>query len=651
MATCDSIRQALASQIDKPVTSIQHASGTLFLLDSISKHVCNVIDAAELCRCVHANPRWRDSASNAYEIMSDYIGQLNADTNLYRALTSITSSHLFQSLSEEQRRLAVLLKAEAERKGIHLPDSERQHVRQLQSHLTQLETLFQENITNSPPKFFDVDATSVEQVMPRHVVEAHVPQSGAPGKITLSSDATIVNTLDRYSTNPKLRRHVFMESMTLCPENLHVLEELRTVRHESATAQGFPSYADRTLQNTMAKNRATVAAFLENLQQRIRGPYRKDMEMIAGAKQYVEGPGSGPVEPWDLSFYTGFLKARNGFKTSEVATYFTIPKCIEGMQLLVKELFGITMKETAMSPEETWDETSPGESAVRKFTFSSEDADLGTMYLDLYPREGKYVDAAQFTVLCGCAETVDARDFQRPVIALVCNLSSGIDGNAVSHSEVETLFHEFGHALHSLLSRTTFQHMSGTRVAMDFAETPSHLMEHFVWDATFLKRVAGHAVTGDAISDTLIARLQQSRYEFKSVEMQNQILFSRFDQVLFGPPIAGKTSSEIFAGLHRELGVSYAHGTHSHSQFDHLVTHGAGYYGYLYSEAFASDIWQTCFAANSLSRSSGERLWRELLSHGGTREPEGMLKELLGRKPSEEALFLSLECQKMSPFR
>lgn len=642
MATCNSVRQTLASQIDVPITTMHQASETLFLLDSISKHVCNVIDAAELCRCVHSNPKWRDSASNAFAILSDYIGQLNADTNLYRALTSITSSQLFPSLSEEQRRFAVLLKAEFERDGIHLPDSERERVRQLQSHVTQLETLFQENITNSR-KLFDVDASWVEQVMPRHIVEAYVPQqSGIPGKITLSSDANIANTLGRYSSNPQLRKEVMMESQTACPENLQVLEALRTARHESATAQGFASYADRALYDKMAKDRATVAVFLKNLQQRIREPYRKDMDMIASAKQHVEGIGSGAVEPWDLSFYTAVLKARNGFDASEVAAYFTIPNCIEGMKLLVKELFGITMKETAMSPEEIWDEPTSRESAVRKFAFSSEDGELGTMYLDLYPREGKYVHAAHFTVLCGCAETVDAKDFQRPVIALVCNLSSDIDNTLVSHSEVETLFHEFGHALHSLLSRTTFQHMSGTRAAMDFVETPSHLMEHFVWDTNFLKRIARHYVTGQVIPDALIAHLQQSRHEFKSLDMQNQILYARFDQALFGPPIK-RSSTEIFGSLYRDLGVPHADGTHWHSRFGHLVTYGAGYYGYLYSEAFASDIWQTCFANNSLSRSSGERLWRDLLGHGGAREPQSMLKEVLGREPSEEALFLGLK--------
>lgn len=642
MSTCNSLRQTLASQVHTPITSIQAASETLFILDSISKHVCNVIDAAELCRCVHSNPQWRDSASHAFAVLSDYIAQLNADTNLYQSLTNVTSSPVFRTLSEEQQRFATLLKAEFERDGIHLPDSEREHVRQLQGHITQLETLFQENITNCR-KFFDVPAAWVEDVMPRHVLEAYVPQSGAPGMATVSTDANLAHALGRYSANPLLRKEVFLETMTSCPENLKVLEALRNVRHESATAQGFRSYADRALRDKMAKNPETVAKFLSNLQQRIREPYHKDMETIANAKRLVEGGDSGPVEPWDLQFYTGIIKARNGFDASEVASYFTIPNCIEGMKLLVKELFGITMKEGIMTPEETWDEKSPDETEVQKYIFSSEDRELGTMYLDLHPREGKYVHAAHFTVLCGCAETVDAQDFQRPVVALVCNLSSDVDNRIVSHSEVETLFHEFGHALHSLLSRTTFQHMSGTRAAIDFVETPSHLLEHYVWDTRFLQLIAQHHLTGQVIPDAMITSLQRSRHEFKSLDMQNQILYARFDQALFGPPITDKKSTEIFAGLYRELGVPYADGTHWHTRFSHLVTYGAGYYGYLYSQTFASDIWVTCFAANSLSRASGERLWQQLLRHGGARDPQTMLTEVLGREPSVEALFDELE--------
>jgi mitochondrial intermediate peptidase len=637
MQTCNSLRQTLASQSDIPVTTIRQASEALYLLDSISKHVCNVIDAAELCRCVHFDSRWRESASSAFSVLSDYITQLNADTNLYQMLQNVTNSTVFHDLNEEQKRFAQILKDEFERDGIHLPDDKRENVRRLQNHITQLETLFQENITNHS-KHFTADAPLVEEIIPRHLLEAYVPQSGEiPGKVTLSTDPIICNTLSRYSSNPQLRKEIHMETTTSCPENLVVLEALRKVRHESASALGFASYADRALHDKMAQSPATVAAFLSQLQENIRPTFVKEMEMIANVKRSVEATQCGTIEPWDVQFYTSLIKAQNGFDPSQLGCYFTLNNCIQGMILLVEKLFGITMKEVAMEEDEIWDAASPKQSAIRKFVFSYENEMMGTMYLDLHPRAGKYLHAAHFTVLCGCAKTVEAQDYQRPVIALVLNLTLQQGTNVLSHSEVETLFHEFGHALHSLLSRTTFQHVSGTRVAMDFVETPSHLLEHFIWDDQFLRCIAFDALCGEVIPDDTLRKLLESRQVFKSLDIQNQILYSKLDQVLFGPPIMGKNSIQIFEELHSTMGIPYAKGTHWHSRFGHLVSYGAGYYGYLYAQTFANDIWQTCFAADSLSRSSGRLLWQGLLKHGGAREPMQMLREILGRDPSPSA--------------
>jgi len=637
MDTCDSLRKITSNQVDTPIVTKGQASEILFVLDSISKHVCNVIDAAELCRCVHTDSQWRESATNTFSMLSDYIAQLNADKNLYRRLTNVIESNIFASLSEEQQRFATLLKAEFERDGIHLADEERETLRQLQNHLVELESLFQENITSSK-KFFDVDAHLAEQIFPRDFLEANLPQSGKSDKLTLSTDAYISNTVGRYSANPLLRKQVYMESMTSCPENLEVLESLRRVRHESATMQGFRSYAERCLSDKMARTPESVNKFLSMLQNRIREPYLRDMAIIQQAKQKVEG--NSMVEPWDIPFYTGILRSSNGLDPAELSTYLTIPNCVEGMKILVQELFGIILKEEKLNEVERWDHGVPVEERARKFVVISENGQqLGTMYLDLHPREGKYVHAAHFTVKCGCAESVGAKGFQLPVVALICNLST--DGKILSHSEFETLFHEFGHALHSLLSRTTFQHMSGTRAAMDFVETPSHLLENFSWDPDFLRLVGKHHLTGNVIPEKMIQLLLQTRQEFKSIELQNQILYSRFDQALFGLPI-DSTSIEIFASLYRQHNIPYANGTHWHTRFGHLVTYGAGYYGYLYAQAFASDLWKE-LKLEKLNRSSGERLWKDLLGHGGARDPQKIIQDLLGRKhPSVDALVVDL---------
>jgi intermediate peptidase len=656
MSTCDSLRQALQKEdYQQPLDSTLRATEILHMLDDISKNVCSVIDASELCRCVHASPEWRDSASKAFAILSDYIGQLNADTTLYRALTHVTTSTVFSNLTEEEQRFATLLKAEFERDGIHLPDHERQQVRELQNHVTRLETLFSENITHST-KLFTANASLVERVIPKQLLEQYVPQptnnNNDPNTVTLSTDAHISDTLGKYSDNPALRKHVYYETNTSCAENLQVLDALIEYRHRVAVRQGFESYADRFLRDKMARNQKNVYHFLHSLQTRIlsRGQYRKEMELLSDAKRRVEQVQDGTLEPWDIPFYTGIVKARNGLDISAVSFYLTVGNCLEGMQMMVKRLFGITMSEQEMGKDERWDTLSDANSQarVRKFVFQDETGrSLGTMYFDLHPREGKYQHAAHFTVQCGCVlgGTSSKPEYQAPIVALVCNM--GVvpqQGSRLNHHDVETLFHEFGHGLHSLLSRTTFQHLSGTRAAMDFVETPSLLFENYAWDPQFLSLVARHCVTGERIPEDMVQTLIRSRNEFRCIEIQSQILYALFDQALFGVPDPNRVSTtELFAKLHRDNHVPYAEGTHWHSRFGHLVTYGAGYYGYLYSQVFAADIWKRSFQGDSLQRESGECVWRDMLIHGGAKDPNAMLQSTLKREPSVDSFFESME--------
>lgn len=591
MSACDALRQDL-SKYDHPVDSAARATEILHMLDDISKNVCSVIDAAELCRCVHSSREWRDSAGKAFAILSDYFGQLNSDTTLYRALTRVASSPIFDSLTEEEKRFAMLLKAEFERDGIHLPEAKRLEVRELRNHVTQLETLFTQNITHSK-RLYETNASWVDAVFQRNVLALHVPQpeSSNPDLVTLSTDSHLSDTLLQYSDNPVLRKQVYMVTNTSCAENLDVLDALVDYRHRLALLQGFESYADRFLTDKMAQNQHNVYAFLESLQKRSGGQYRKEMELLSDAKKRVEQVHDGRLEPWDIPFYVGVLKAKNGFETSSVSSYLTVDNCLEGMTTLVHKLFGITMSEQVMEDGERWDGNAvDSEARVRKFVFLDKTGrSLGTLYLDSHPREAKYKHAAHFTVRCGCLldGTSAKPEYQTPVVALVCNITDSKGGTPglLNHHEVATLLHEFGHALHSLLSRTTFQHVSGIRAAMDFVETPSHLFENYAWDPQFLSIVARHFATGEAIPEDTVKRLIQSRNEFRSIDIQNQICYSMFDQKLHGVPDPNRGSTtDLFAKLNQDLHIPYAEGTFWHSRFGHLVTYGAGYYGYLYSQ-------------------------------------------------------------------
>lgn len=393
-----------------------------------------------------------------------------------------------------------------------------------------------------------------------------------------------------------------------------------------------------------------VKKFLNNVNQRSLEQYRAETETLHRVRKAVEGIESGPINPWDVKYYTTVAKHnlfRGGSASETTAGYFSVEQSIVGMQILVNKLFGIVMEEASFTEGERWDGNCH-RCGLRKFDFRKEEdgTHIGVVYLDLYPREGKYTHAAHFTIRCGCENN---GTYQSPIVALVCNFSYPRDDMGVtilSNSEVETLFHEFGHALHSLLSHTTFQHLSGTRTSIDFIETPSHLMEHYVRNPEFLKLIGKHCVTGELLPSELINDLIQSYYAFRVTDVRSQVLLAQFDQTLFGLPDAwsGKSTTDVFATLHQENSVPYADGTHWHSRFGHLVTYGAGYYGYLYASVFAADLWKTCFldGEKSLSRNAGMKYWKKMLVHGGAKDPNIMLKALLKRDPDVDPFFSSL---------
>ena len=654
----------LRNKIPESIISQNQARETLYQLDQISTAVCNVIDAAELCRSAHADPQWREAANTAFAQLQDYIATLNTDQRLYNAL-AIVEKDYYDDLSEEERRFTYVLKREFEMDGIHLPDQERENVKQLHNTVTTLETLFANNITNSHKQFW-VDATMVESVIPKHVLQANGAVYGddenqRQQQVQLTADSPITHSITSFASSGALRKEVYMESMTNCPENLEVLDAMIDSRHELAQALNFESYSHRFLQDKMVQSPKDVFDFLNDLQQRIQPAYQKEMSMLSHAKQQVEG--NTQIEPWDVKFYVKLLKAQGGVDPSALAPYLSLSNCLNAMKKLTSSLFGIRMEEMKLENGERWDIiTQNGDSSnknnnqqsttpekdegIRKFVVSEEETgrELGTMYLDLHPRPGKYTHAAHFTVRCGCLENGPDSDYQKPIVALVCNMNTG-QASFSSHQEVETFLHEFGHAMHSLLSRTNFQHLSGTRAAMDFVETPSHWMEHYAWCKQFLPLLATNE-NGEPLPESMVEALSQSRNQFRFLEMQNQIVLSKFDQTIFGGNMNNNnqriSTKDTWAAMHRQSGVPFADNTHWFTNVGHLVTYGAGYYGYLYSQVFADAIWNELFHDQSLKRTSGEKIWKKMLIHGGARDANVMLEDLLGHKPTIDNYWKSL---------
>jgi intermediate peptidase len=258
---------------------------------------------------------------------------------------------------------------------------------------------------------------------------------------------------------------------------------------------------------------------------------------------------------------------------------------------------------------------------------------LGYVYLDCQPRHDKFSHAATFTI---SLPKVDSQGIlkETPKVALVCNIGMNKSSKSIllGHHDLETLFHEFGHCLSALLSRTQYQHVAGTRAALDFIETPSTLMENFVWNPLVLQTFAKHYKSREELPKNILNSLCQSRYLFAGIDMQQQICYSAFDLLVYSQPhITVDNTMLLMKQLHNKyMNFPFVEGTHYYTQFGHLVSYGAGYYSYLYCKNFSSNIWNYYFKNNPFNKGGGSNLVTKLFHEGGRQNPNSILHNILG---------------------
>ncbi len=307
--------------------------------------------------------------------------------------------------------------------------------------------------------------------------------------------------------------------------------------------------------------------------------------------------------------------------------------------MVMREAFGVKMETEKAADNELWHYT------VSKVRLTNMEGDLlGHIFLDLRPRPGKYAHAAHFCVRCGRSPG-PGKPYQTPIVALVCSFErSGASGEQLlSPGEYETLWHEMGHAMHSLLSRTKYQHLAGTRVATDFVEIPSHVFEHYAWDPRVLRRVARHHVTGNQLPTRMLNAACATRNKFSAIDLQGQSRFAAMDLRFHGrnPPI-GKTA-EVFHVLSDQM-TAFPHDVDvaTHSTFVHLVGYGAGYYSYIFARIISAQIWSELFADDPFSISAGHAFSEKLLSHGSAKPAQQLVQEILQTKASCAPLLTNL---------
>ncbi|KAI0324462.1 mitochondrial intermediate peptidase [Cubamyces sp. BRFM 1775] len=625
-------------------------------LDRLSDMLCGVIDLAELLRNAHPDPLWVQSADEVYEKLCEFMNVLNTNVGLYEVLGAVLSDQeVVESLSPEAYQTALIFWRDFEKSGIHLPPAQRERFVALSTEILVLGRQFlNETAAPRPPariKFSELQGVEDLGMGARLLLQAQVTKRDLlvyPGSLQ-------AQMIMRSAPSEEPRRKVYLAANYSTPEQIELLERVLRARGELARLVGKESYAHMSLTDKMAKSPENVQHFLDALMEHTRPYTRRALRALSIRKQAHLKTAPFPIiQPWDRDYYCPPEPPAPPVALPPL----TLGTVFRALSRLFKALYGISLRLSEPVPGELW------HADVRKLeVVDEEQGSLGWIYADLFARAGKPNGAAHYTVRCSrrtddddgamdfrCADENDriaarlSQEFeaerhvrlpgrgvtcQLPVVVLLCEFmrpSIGRGPTVLPWHDVLTLFHEMGHAMHSMIGRTEYQNVSGTRCATDFVELPSILMEHFLNSPAVL-----------ALFDrdgTFAIRQSSVHHEDPclSIDTHTQILLAMLDQLYHSRAVLTPDfdSTQTLATLFGARGlVPYVPGTSWQTQFGHLFGYGATYYSYLFDRAIASRVWRKLFRQDPLDRNMGEKYKAQVLSHGGARDAWRMVGSLL----------------------
>ncbi|XP_023669458.1 mitochondrial intermediate peptidase [Paramormyrops kingsleyae] len=587
---------------------------TVAAFDQLSDSLCKVADLADFVKVAHPDPAFRDAAEKACLKIGTTVEKLNTNVELCKSLKDLLDNKdILATLDPETRKVAELFMFDFEISGIHLDEKKRKKAVNLHVKLLDLnhEFLMGSHLPNKIEK----------RALPEHI----------RNQFSFEGNYIQIGGLHAESPDDLVREAAYKIFLYPNTKLLHCLEELLALRDELAQLVGYESFAHRALKGTIAKTPETVMKFLELLTDRLSDRTAKDFEMMRDMKMRLN-PRSSELMPWDHPYLSGVLRAeRYNIEPSLYSPYFSLGACMEGLNALFSQLLGVSLQAEQPQPGEVWSED------VRKLAVVHEtEGHLGYIYCDFFHRPDKPHQDCHFTIRGG--RLLENGEYQLPVVVLMLNLPqpSKNTPTLLSPGMMENLFHEMGHAMHSMLGRTRYQHVTGTRCSTDFAEVPSILMEFFASDYRVVSQFARHYQTGQPLPENMVARLSESKKVCGAADIQLQVFYAALDQIYHGKPQNRSTTAILKETQERFYGLPYVPHTAWQLRFSHLVGYGAKYYSYLLSRAVASMVWRQCFLRNPLDREMGERYRREMLAHGGGKEPILMVQGMLQKRPTIE---------------
>jgi len=636
----DENRARVAEILDSAQGDDAFVNGVL-ALEELNDRLHRVWSPVSHLHGVANTPELREAYNECLPLLARYETEMSQDERLYE-LYRRASEKLADGRDAGAKRLLELALRDFHLAGVDLPADKKQRFKEVVEQLSQLQAKFEQNLLDAMTAWSyhegDVDKLSGIPAATLEQAAAQAREAGKQGWLFHLDQPTYV-AIATHAENRDLRMRFYRAWATRASgqaddpafDNSENIEQILKLRHEAAALVGFENYAEYSLASKMAGSVDEVRKFLDELALRSHQSARAELNEL----ERFAGRG---LAAWDIAYYAEKLREkRYTVSDEELRPFFPLDTVLKGLFGLVEQLYGLRIE--LQQDADTWGEQ------VRYYALrNSRDEAIGGFFTDLFARKNKRSGAWMDECIVRKAIRGDA---QNPVAHLVCNFAAPTETkpSLLNHDEVLTLFHEFGHALHHVLTRVGYPSISGINgVPWDAVELPSQFMENFAWQPEVVRMISGHYRTGQALPDELMERLQASRVFQAAMQMVRQLEFALFDLRLHAEydPRRGSRLGRILEDVRNKVAVvrhpeynRFAHG------FSHIFGGGyaAGYYSYKWAEVLAADAWSAFVEQGVLDADLARRFREEILEVGGSVDISHAFHAFRGREPSIEPLL------------
>jgi len=590
------------------------------------------------------SPELREAYNDNLSKLTDFYADLGQDERLYAKFRTLRNSPAFEALTIAQKKIVENELRDFRLGGAELPAAQKVRFKEIQEELSKLSSKFEENVLDATNDYalYVHDAETLKGI-PEDVLQAAADAAKTENKTGWKFTLHFPSYLPvlQYADNRELRETLYRAYATRASEfakpewdNTPVIAQILKLRHEAALLLGFDNYAELSIATKMADSAQHVESFLKDLAARAKPFALRDKIEL---DEYAAKLAITDMQAWDVSYVSEKLREdKYAFSDQEVKQYFPEHKVLAGLFKVVETIFGIHV---TRSDAPVWHE------AASFYDIKDGKGELiGQFYLDLYARNNKRGGAWMDEAI---TRRKSAGGLTKPVAYLTCNFSAPVGDKPAlfTHDEVLTMFHEFGHGLHHMLTEVDDYSVSGIKgVEWDAVELPSQFMENFCWEWEVLRNMTAHVDSGEQLPRALFDKMVAAKNFQAGMQTVRQIEFSLFDIRLHSEfdPHGVTTALDLIESVRDEVAVVRPP---KWNRFPHNFTHvfsggyAAGYYSYKWAEVLSADVYSMFEEDGVLSRETGQRYWQEILAKGGSRSAMESFAAFRGREPSIDALL------------